>query len=88
MGKIISNYLTILVISTLTIIIYFSNSAYCFDDKRTHPMLTEKAADQAVFIDYLKNRLGFPEGLNKIYKVRYLSDWLTGFSRRYKQRNK
>ena len=65
MGKIISNYLTILVISTLTIIIYFSNSAYCFDDKRTHPMLTEKAADQAVFIDYLKNRLGFPEGLNK-----------------------
>lgn len=64
MWKINFKYLTIFAISALTII-NFNSSAYCFDDAETHPKMTEKAAKRPVFIDYLQNELGFPEGLNK-----------------------
>lgn len=43
------------------IICMFSN-AYCFDDQKTHPDITERAIARSNLNNYLINSLGFKEG--------------------------
>ncbi|MFA7061457.1 MAG: hypothetical protein WC156_11660, partial [Pedobacter sp.] len=45
--------------------ICFSPYAYCFDDKITHPDITERAITKSYLNNYIVNSLGITEGIEK-----------------------
>ena len=55
----------ILCVIILSINILTPKMVFCFEDKKTHPALTEKASRTPKFENYLINTLGIPEGLDK-----------------------
>lgn len=54
------NLIFIIIMCCLT-----SAVAYCFDDERTHPLLTGRAISNSSLSNYVVNQIGFPEGIDK-----------------------
>lgn len=50
------------------IYICFPLNASAYDDEKTHPDITEKAARTSILNNYLSSNLGFTEGLEKSFK--------------------
>ena len=69
-----------LMIMASLMIFLFAINAFAYDDKKTHPALTEYAIEKSGLNDYLKEIIGISEGIKKSYNGKTIVELLQGGS--------